>query len=131
MPVLAEDEESENPAGKCDGQEMSPHSGDLQEERGLEPRGQNEGLEKLPKLQLPAISQTCHISPFLSPVCADVRTSHRLPLGRKQDRNWESGGALVLLLLELGFDWINLAIPPQCLGCSALPQWSLALRDTS
>lgn len=29
------------------------------------------------------ISQTCHIPPCLSPICTDVRSSHRLPLGNK------------------------------------------------
>lgn len=76
-------------------------------------QGENEGLETQPKLQLWSdISQTCHISPFLSPACTDVRSSHRLSLGRKQDRNWESGSALVLLV-ELSLTCRrNLAIPP-------------------
>lgn len=109
-----------------------PHSGDLQEERGLEARCQNQGLETRPKLQLPGspISQTCHISPCLSPACTDVRSSQaasgqetRQKLGIRECSG-AAGGTGFDLQEKLGHT-------PMVPWLSALPQRSLALRDTS
>lgn len=90
------------PAGKCDGQELSALTQEICWRRGPGTQGSDWGSGEAAAPWRP-ISQTCHICPFLSAACTDVRSSHRLPLGREQDRNWESGAALVLLV-ELGFD---------------------------
>lgn len=63
------------------------------------------GSEDVAEAAAPWESHFSDLSYFCLSVCTDVRSSHRLPLGRRQERNWESGVALVLLV-ELDFDWV-------------------------
>lgn len=108
MPVLAKDKESKKAAGKCDAQEMCPLTLEMCRRRGAWNPGVRTRVwrsgRSCSSLRVTFLRLVIFL-PFLSPVCTDVRSSHRLPFGRKQGRNWESGGALVVLV-ELDFDWV-------------------------